>query len=213
LTVRTWDGQGLYPRLPGARRTPIAHSDVLGWLEKERLPHSSSTVDELVEALNTMRVTVPAWDALSYDPANEAAAACKAMVSLLPILIETSAEEEAKAAARSDLVSAARHRERKDEFREFLPALHKIDKFMVATQPPAHKAQAWHADAMWLVFILRATEPADNPISFVSSNGPGTRFIRDALKRACQLHLSEGAIARAISRFTKCRVPDRSSSP
>ncbi len=213
LTIRGWflDTPQAAHRMTDGKAIPPA--EIAGWLRTERLPHDSSVIDELATALNLIRVTVPADEALSFDPMADVVSALAVLTERVPPLVSAGSDAETAAAERGDIIAAREHRNRKAAFENLMLAVQRVEAHLRPSAPRRHKAQAWHDDAMWLVFILRAAaDAAGVPISFKSSNGPGVRFIRTALKRACNLNLDLPAIAAAVARHAASRVPQRKVS-
>ena len=203
LIVQLWEGKS--PRLKVSKAITVA--EVEGWLRDEMIHRSSETVRTVVDALNIMRTTVYSSEALSFDPQAKVEAAIKLLIEGLPVLIEIGQESEQAAAAQGLLPSIARHRAGYEANIRLMSALVSAKNAFVPSQPGRRGGALWQGDALWLVFLLRQEETEGHlPLSFVSSNGPGTRFVHTALRQALRLNVTVQAVGQAVAKFAKLAV-------
>jgi hypothetical protein len=184
--VRVWPGA------PPREMPPfVTHGDILRWLERG-LPRSDAIVQELLEALNMMVATVPTPQAMSFDPLEEAYEAMQVLKARLPFLIDKGREHNRQHLA--------------DAFQHLLSAVESADRLIEVPGKREHKAQLWHDDAMWLVYILRITAgPAEVKIS---SSGPGVRFLQKALGHVWKKEFTGDQVRKAVARYDHGRIPE-----
>jgi hypothetical protein len=164
------------------------------------VPYGPDELDELANALNILRVTVPASEALSFDPLDRIGPAFAILSEDLPLMIDLARNPPSNSTPR--LVEAA-------ALKRVLEAVHRANRF-VQNVPGRRGGKPWHDDAMWLVFLLRTAayrrgSPED--VVLTSATGNGVQFISAALKCACQLNLSGDAIVKAVRRYAEGNIP------
>ncbi len=128
---------------------------------------------------------------MSSDPLEEAYDAMQVLKGRLPLLIDTGREKNKQHLA--------------DAFLHLLSAVESAERLI---QPPSkreHKAQPWHDDGMWLVYVLRTVGQTEVKIS---SSGPGVRFLQKALGHVWREEFRGDQIRKAIARYDHGRLPD-----
>ncbi len=176
-------------------------------LQIKEIPFSDSDLDDIHRALNLIRITVHAKDALSFDPLARIGPALTVLLEDLPTLIDLAHNPPLKSQPKLPLAAA---------LQKLLIAAQVVDRLGVRNVPGRRGAAAWHGDAMWLAFLLRqSTANVGAPLERVilkSAEGNGVNFIFEALKRAfaaSEKHWSvtTSAIVQAIDRYAEGPIP------
>ena len=179
----------------------ITEAEIRAWSVRLPFPLNGDDLAKMAVALNLMRVTVHAKDAIA--PQQEAAMRrvithINGLSQELPPLI-AAGRKFGSAGATSAF----------DAFDNLLSAVKLAKKWLNVRAAnwsrkidgQRHSAP-WHDDAAYLAFMLeRAAARSGKRVSFSKPTAPGVAFIDVALKRAHVKHGSYGAIARAMARF------------
>jgi hypothetical protein len=163
------------------------------------LPYCEDDLEALWQALNIFRVTVPASEALSFDPLARIGPAFAILCEDLPRMIDLARNPQSSSPR---LVAAA-------ALERVLDAVQHANRF-VQNVPGRRGGSRWHDDAMWLVFLLRtAAVQRGNPkgVVLTSATGNGVQFIRAALLRACKRTVTGDAIVKAVRRHAGGNIP------
>jgi hypothetical protein len=198
LVIRVW-GLGNIDFCGGSKAVP--RDRVSSLLDSGRLPYDPGDVDALWRALNILRVTVPASKAIVDDPIARIINNLDALLADLPLAIHL---------ARNPPFSSRPRLRLADAFEMLLAAVRFVDRVIVRNPPGRRGGATWHADAMWLCFLLRtAAYRLGHPekVVLTSATGSGVKFIQAALRLALGMHLSGDAIVKAIRRYADGEIP------
>jgi hypothetical protein len=198
LVIRAW---ALSDRNFCTSTAAIPPTEIAEMLMKGRLPYSPNDVNEITEALNLIRVTVPAEQALSSDPFARLGTALAILSDDLPALIEMACNPPLGGQPKLPLARA---------FERLLSAVKEVDGHGVRNTPGRRSGKPWHDDAMWLAFRLRiaaARRGESDRVILTADTGNAVQFIRSALQRASRLTVTGDAIVKAIGRYAEGGIP------
>jgi len=164
------------------------------------LPYAPRDLDTLWRALNILRVTVPASEAVTGGEFSDRIIKClDGLLEDLPLAIHSQPKPQV-ALALDGLLAAVRSANRV------------IDR----GHPGRRGGQPWHDDAMWLCYLLRTAAyllECPEKVILKSAGGNGVLFIKKALHKAYGMHLEGDAIVKAIRRYADGKIPGVNVTP
>jgi hypothetical protein len=176
----------------------VTEDEVEGKFRELRIDLVGDGPGAFAEALNIMRVTVHAKDALShslapYEDALKSVERCVDELSrTLPKVIDAHRKVDSERA-----VASAAH------FSRLLEAIkaYQGERWVAfGGRPPSRRREPWHGDAVYLMGLYNEARANPDILSGVNSDSSIVRFIAWAFERTGNKQRETGAIAQALNR-------------